>query len=203
MNAILWARSVVADPAIVYLDTETSGLGPDAEIVDLAILGQDGDVLLDTLVRPIRPIPPEATAVHGITDADVATSSPWSALYGAVRMVLQDKVVCGFNASYDVGVIHAVTAVAGLDPLDLPYQCAMKAHAEFAGVPGNYRGSYRWHKLGEACALLGVPPTGYHRAKADAEACRQVVRAMAQTELPSSFDLLGPRDAYLRADPPR
>ncbi len=44
----------------MILDTETTGLY-DAEIVELSIIDTAGNVLLDTLVRPTRPIPAEAT----------------------------------------------------------------------------------------------------------------------------------------------
>jgi len=56
----------------VFLDTETTGLDAVAEICEIALISHAGTILLDTLVRPRRPIPPEATAVHGIADADVA-----------------------------------------------------------------------------------------------------------------------------------
>ena len=36
----------------VFLDLETTGLNP--RTVEIGILGEDGQVLLDTLVRPVR-----------------------------------------------------------------------------------------------------------------------------------------------------
>ena len=47
--AILVARQKIALKPI-YLDTETTGLGPDAEIVDICLLEHDGSVL------PARPV---------------------------------------------------------------------------------------------------------------------------------------------------
>ena len=47
------------------LDTETTGLYDDAEIVEISIIDENGGVLLDTLVKPLKPIPAEATAIHG------------------------------------------------------------------------------------------------------------------------------------------
>ena len=35
---IEWARTAVCDPQVVFLDTETTGIGPDAEIVDIAVV---------------------------------------------------------------------------------------------------------------------------------------------------------------------
>lgn len=42
----------------LILDTETTGLGDDAEIVEIAIIDQDKNVLLNSLVKPSKPIPP-------------------------------------------------------------------------------------------------------------------------------------------------
>ena len=36
----------------VYLDLETTGLGPEDEVVAIGIVDPEGAVLLDTLVRP-------------------------------------------------------------------------------------------------------------------------------------------------------
>ncbi len=57
------------------VDTETDGLGDDARIVEIAVVHMRFGLVEDawsTLVNPGRPIPPEATAIHGITDAMVA-----------------------------------------------------------------------------------------------------------------------------------
>lgn len=183
-NAIAWARRVMADPTTLFLDTETTGLGPDAEICDLAIVDREGGVVLDTLVRPERPIPAEATAVHGITDADVAGALPWSEVYWIVRMVLAGKRVVIYNADYDTGVLHTRSLACDLTPLAFPFSCAMRAFADFAGAPGRYPGQHRWHKLGEACALVGIDPGHSHRALADALACRDLVAAMAAADEP-------------------
>ena len=42
----------------VYLDTETTGLGRDDEIVEIALLDHDGTALADLRVKPRKPIPP-------------------------------------------------------------------------------------------------------------------------------------------------
>ena len=65
-----------AGPRIVIFDCETTGTIPGVdEIVSLAVVRLDA-AALETgryvrLVRPSRPIPVDATAVHGITDNDV------------------------------------------------------------------------------------------------------------------------------------
>jgi hypothetical protein len=50
--AIRWARGVATDRRAIYLDTESTGLGPQAQIVDVALVSGDGTVLFDSFVRP-------------------------------------------------------------------------------------------------------------------------------------------------------
>ncbi|XFB06568.1 exonuclease domain-containing protein [Azotobacter salinestris] len=56
----------------LFLDTETTGLHASAEIVELSLIDSRGQPLLDTLIRPERPIPPALTRIHGIDNAMVA-----------------------------------------------------------------------------------------------------------------------------------
>lgn len=67
-RSIAWARGAISDPDVVFLDTETTGLGAQAEIVDIAAIDGHGQILMDTLVRPTRSIPREASNIHGILD---------------------------------------------------------------------------------------------------------------------------------------
>ena len=69
------------DPRVIYLDTETTGFGPRAEIVDIAAVSAAGEVLLESLVQPTRRIPADATRVHGITNADVKDAPAWCDQY--------------------------------------------------------------------------------------------------------------------------
>ena len=77
MALVTNATPLIALDAFV-IDSETTGLDPaKARIVELAVvslkngkLAQDGGVRL--LINPGEPIPPAATAIHGIADEAVA-----------------------------------------------------------------------------------------------------------------------------------
>jgi exodeoxyribonuclease X len=65
------------------LDLETCGLDPTDEVVEIGYYDLfDGKMDLSTgrklLVRPARAIPATASAIHHITDADVADAPPWA-----------------------------------------------------------------------------------------------------------------------------
>ena len=177
-KSVAWAREIVSSPGIVFLDTETTGLGPDAEIVDIGVVAIDGTVYLDCLVKPAKPIPPGATAVHGITDEMVADAEPWKVVYGWLLESISGRVIV-YNRDYDLGVINQLCRALDLPQLGTHerWECAMLAFSDFKGELGKY-GSMKWHRLEVAAAEFGIPPGG-HRALADAETARRVVLAMA------------------------
>ena len=175
-RAVAWAAELARNPNAVYLDTETTGLGAEDEIVDIAVIRSDGEVLLDTLVRPARPIPVAASAVHGLTDADVAAAPTWDAVYPTLLNLVREQIVVVYNADFDRRLIGQCCGRWGLAEFVAEWQCAMRAFAEFFGEPG--RGGYRWHPLERAVRTFGAVPGG-HRALADAHACRAVVLGMA------------------------
>lgn len=183
-KAITWAVEVVADPRTVYLDTETTGFGPRAEIVDIAVVDGAGEVLLDSLVQPERRIPREVTAIHGISDADVRSAPRWSDLYTEVLHVLQGRRIVVYNVVFDRQMVRQACGNYALQPPEADWDCAMK---KYAGFHGNWDPKKRWYsfvKLERAVVAFGAEPGG-HRAAADAHACRAVVHGMAATAPPS------------------
>ena len=93
----------------VVLDTETTGLDLNkAEVIELAMLKfqytPDGEVLhligrFDELRQPANPIPPEITALTGITDEMVAGRSIDPAAVEA--FVADAAIVIAHNAKFD------------------------------------------------------------------------------------------------------
>lgn len=176
-RAIAWARAAVADPDVVYLDTETTGLDGAAEIVDIAVLAGDGRVVLDTLVRPARPIPFVASGIHGIRDADVATAPTWDMVFPELLRLISGRRVIVYNASFDSRMVTQCCTGLAIDAPVLEWHCAMLAFAEFCAEPGHGSG-FKWHRLDLAAKRFGIKPGG-HRALADARVCRSVVVGMA------------------------
>jgi DNA polymerase-3 subunit epsilon len=181
-EAAEWAGETMRHERVVFLDTETTGFGPRAEIIDIGIVASDGTVLLDTLVRPESPIPASTSKVHGLFDHDVATAPAWTDVYPEVYQLLVGARVVVYNAPFDSGM---VTSNCQRHRLVIPtahWHCAMRQYSAFAGPvtaqPG--RSASRWYKLDHAAAAFDVPPGG-HRALADAEVCRRVVVGMAAT----------------------
>ena len=177
------ARQVLASDMVVYLDTETTGLGSDDEVVEISVVDAAGAVLFDSLVRPTKPIPPGATGVHGISDADVAAAPAFDEILPALAGALAGKVVVIYNRAFDLRLLRQSARARGVE-LELgaaKYWCAMEAYAVYYGAWNDYHGSYTWQQLGNAMRQLKLAlPAELHRARADAECTRLVVQAMAE-----------------------
>lgn len=179
-SAIAWARSIASHPKVVFLDTETSGLDGRAEIIDIAVVDLRGNVVLNSLVQPEGRIPPEATAVHGLTLADVRHAPRWSEIAVRLAHAVSGRLVVVYNADFDRRMITQCCRRCGHPGPTAEWHCAMRAFAAFLEQPSRF-GGHRWHSLEAAAAHFGLPRGG-HRALGDAETCRRIVLAMAGCE---------------------
>jgi DNA polymerase III epsilon subunit-like protein len=152
----------------LYLDTETTGLH-GAEMVECAIIDDDGRTVLDTLVNPGRPIPPDASRIHGITDDMVKLAPPADAVRAFVLELVRHRPLVIYNAAYDVQFFPGIHASAAA------IHCAMLDYAPHYGDWNEYHQSWRWARLGAAADRCGHVADGpLHRARADTLACRTV-----------------------------
>lgn len=103
-RVIKLARQLVEDRALI-LDTETTGLDDDAEIVEIAVVDAAGTLEFSALVKPSKPIPEAASAVHGITDEMVATARPWREVWSVVHSLVGayslPVPVLAYNSDFD------------------------------------------------------------------------------------------------------
>lgn len=99
---------------LVWLDIEGTGVDPYRDrIVEICILSDDGREL-ETRVNPGVPIPQEATAVHGITDADVADAPRFAEIAGDVQDLVGGAILGSYNGRrYDTVILDAELRRAG------------------------------------------------------------------------------------------
>ena len=158
------------------LDTETTGLGDDAEICEITILDVTGAPILDTLVRPTRPIPVEATAIHKITDAMVASAPSWPEVAEQYAAIVAGRTVVAYNAAFDARLLRQTHQLHGIAAPVLTAVCLMRMYAKWHGEYDRDRDDWRWLKLTDAAAECGVLVEGAHRAFADAHMTLGVLR---------------------------
>lgn len=169
-TAIRFARAKLALKPI-YVDTETTGLGRDAEIVEVCVLDHDGSVLISTLVKPKSEIPWFVTRIHGITNQMVAKCPIWRDVWPDVTAALAGRQVAMYNASFDERMMRQSHTVHRMR-WELPgtvFFCVMQTYARFCG-------GYRIQKLSEAGRQCKLKLPHAHRAQADAELTRGVLQ---------------------------
>ncbi|TNL00536.1 3'-5' exonuclease [Kosakonia cowanii] len=164
----------------VVVDTETTGLGRGAQIVEIAIVDCTGITLLNTLVKPTIPIPSAATAIHGITDEMVKDAPEWGDIEPEATKLLEHGWVA-YNAEFDDFIISQST----IHDIDYPSpECAMELYAEHNGEWDVYRGRYKRKKLVNAAAAMSINQDGSaHRALYDCQMTLGVIRAIAGAAL--------------------
>lgn len=108
------------DRPVAFFDLETTGLSLSRDrIVELALIriSPQGDVMEKVRrLNPEIPIPPEAAAVHGITDDIVADEPPFRSVAKALAQLLEPCDLGGFNIRrFDLPVLLAEFRRAGVD----------------------------------------------------------------------------------------
>lgn len=182
------------------LDTETTGLEDEDEICEISIIDHQGNIQIDTLVKPSKPIPEDATRIHGITNEMVADAPTWPEIHDQVRKIIAARPLVIFNASYDTRILEQTARLHGLDMLDhnppegiakqliwAEHQshCAMLAYAEFYGEWNDSKRDYKWQSLIKAAKQQNVQLEGQaHRALYDCQMTFGVIQAMANAPDP-------------------
>lgn len=182
--AIKEARELLESDFVV-MDTETTGLGTDAEIVEISIINSDGTDLFTSLVRPNMPILPELVAIHGIDNGMVRNAPSWKDIHDCVMHLFTDKKIGIYNAPYDLRMIQQCSQFAGCRLPDLSRQarCVMQIYSKFVGEWSPKHGNWKWHKLSAAAQACGVDVVGAHRALADTRMALGVLKYVAAQEI--------------------
>jgi DNA polymerase III epsilon subunit-like protein len=160
----------------LFLDTETTGLDEDAQIIEIAILDRHGNPLIDTLVRPTVEIPADAMAIHGITNEMVANAPAWPEIHSQVGAVLHGREVIAYNAAFDVRLLEQDARRHKMTPPSFVPRCAMEASLRVAGL---WATGKTFERLETALSRVGALRQGTaHRAKDDCLSTLQLVEAI-------------------------
>ena len=183
--AIKEARELLFSDFIV-MDTETTGLGNDAEIVEISIIDAEGTDIFTSLVRPNMPILPHVVEIHGITNEMVRNAPTWADVHDCVMHLFSDRKIAIYNSEYDLRMIRQCSDFSGCrlpDHLSRQSKCVMNIFSKFKGEWSDRHGNWKWHKLSSAAQACGIAPTGAHRAAADCKMTLGVLKHIASQEI--------------------
>jgi len=167
---------------LIALDLETTGLhaAHDRIVEVAAVCWQDGREVgaFQSLVNPERPIPPQAIAVHGITDAMVASAPTIEVILPAFMAFCQGDAVIAHNAKFDLGFLRQACERHGVPLFTTPVVDTLAtARRRLLGLPNLRLETLKRH--------LGLGKTQSHRALDDARDCLAVYLHCLQTAIPS------------------
>ncbi|MEV8324608.1 exonuclease domain-containing protein [Kitasatospora sp. NPDC056731] len=170
-------------------DTETTGPDPEtARIVTAAVVAHGGghaDRVLTWLINPGVPIPPEATAIHGVDDATAQAKGRQSKkalekIAGTLASALRFGMpVVAFNLAFDWTVLDRELLRHGLATMDQRVSgvpALVDPHVIDKQVIPRRRGS-GMRKLQPTATVYGVVLEDWHTAEADAVAALRIAEA--------------------------
>ncbi|GHH75661.1 3'-5' exonuclease [Streptomyces sulfonofaciens] len=177
---------------LVAFDTETTGVDVETDrIVSAAVVVQDAPGtkprVLRWLVNPGVPVPPEATAVHGLTQRHLEREGRWPApVMEEIGRELAGHSAAGrplvvMNAPFDLTLLDRELRRHRASSLDL-YLGGAPLCVLDPRVLDKHLDRYRKGRrtLADLCAQYEVELSGAHDAAADATAALDVVRAVGR-----------------------
>lgn len=159
---------------IVFFDLETTGTNVThdriVEISIIKVLPGGEEVERTRRVNPEMPIPPEATAVHHITDADVAEEPTFRQIAKSLAEMFADSDIAGFNSNrFDIPLLMEEFNRAGV-PFDLSRTRFVDVQTIYHKLePRNLTAAYRFY--------CGKNLEDAHSASADTRATLEVLKA--------------------------
>jgi exodeoxyribonuclease X len=160
----------LSETDFAVVDVETTGFDPGRDaVVEVACVRLRGFREIDafaTLVNPERPIPATASAVHHLTDADVAGAPRFAEVERELARRCAGAVIVAHNAPFDLSFLPVLAAGPSL--------CSMRfAKRAFPEAP-NYKNQVLRYHLGITDPRLGRASA--HGALADAIVTSRVFR---------------------------
>ena len=150
----------------LVFDTETTGLDPDSDeiiamgavrIVNMRLL--EGE-RFDRRIRPRRPVPPSATRIHGLRNADLKDAPRLEEVLPAFHAFAEDAVLVAHNAAFDMRFLQSAekrTQVRFTQPVLDTLLLSAIVHPE-----------HKDHSIEAIARRLGVEVTARHSALGDA-----------------------------------
>lgn len=176
--------NLILDRPLAVVDLESTGVDPArdrvVEVAVLTLLPRAAPESFHRRVNPGVPIPPGATAVHGIGEADVAGAPLFAAIAPELFAALHGCDLAGFGiASFDLPLLAAEFARARV-----PFRVAGRRVIDVLAL---YRRLQPRTLASAVRDYLGREHEGAHSAVADARAAAEVLdRQVARHALPAT-----------------
>ncbi len=178
-------------PRPIFYDTETTGIKPDRDrVIEIAAYDPVLNKTFEKLVNPGTPIPPEATAIHHITDEMVSNAPSFNDVAIEFSEFCSGNVclIAHNNDAFDVHFLKHEYSRAQLDFPDWKFFDTLK-------WARRYRPDLPRHTLQFLREVYGIESNNAHRALDDVVVLHKVFESMT--------DDLAFEDVYALLNKPR
>ena len=175
----------------IFYDTETTGIRSERDrIIEIAAYDPLNDITLERLINPGVPIPPEATAIHHISDEMVANAPSFEVVAKELCEFCEGDVVliAHNNDAFDYHFLKAEFNRASVEMPSWKFFDTLK-------WARRYRKDLPRHSLQFLREIYGVEANNVHRALDDVIVMHKVFKYMT--------DDLSIHDAYTLLNRPR
>lgn len=165
------------------IDTETTGFGPKARIIEIAaVTFENGQIVREwsTLLNPegvdwdsegVQ----KALSVNKMARAQLLDAPQFKDIIADLLLELSHPIWAAHNADFDIGMLAQERA--RLNDASLPSSMSEICFDTMA-LSCQIHPAEKAHKLADTAARWGVVPDGAHRAAADAITCGRILQKM-------------------------
>lgn len=166
------------------VDLETTGGKPELDgIIELAVCITDGRTVMDTfetLINPLRPIPPFIQRLTGINPDMLEDAPLFDDVAPQLLEMLKGKIFVAHNVAFDYNFIRHHFKLTGT-AIDMQRLCTVRYAREV--LPG--LASY---SLGNLCRDLDITVDNRHRALGDALAATEILHRALSSDTDNAWE---------------
>ena len=160
---------------VLVLDTETTGLGSTAEVIEVVAIDTTGALRLSALSLPVGPISQRSWEIHGLSEETLHAmgARPWAEVHPELLSMLRNAAhVLAWRADFDARVLVQTAALHHRALPPVSWTDVRPAYVK--ARPGGR------HSLADAMRREGLEWEGrHHRAEADCRAVLALMHAIA------------------------
>lgn len=189
----------ILDEGCIILDTETTVL--DGEIIELAIINNQGSVLFNQMIKPKKDkITRSAQDIHKISMDMLKNEKELPFYMDELTAIFSDyKNLVIYNAAFDVQCLQQSLRANdvskffkdGFKCQDLNIECAMLDYAYYYNEYSYYFNDYKWQRLETAARRFDFDFTNItpHRALSDCLMTLHVIESMSKNKSDKVYSL--------------
>ncbi len=168
----------------LIIDTETTGLTNNDEIIEIGIINNDGKTIYDKRFKPMKSISFGAYNTHGISEEMLKNCKDFNLYYKQIRDILEDDIIIGYSCYFDWDMVKNTIKNRNLELFNY-YKIfdVMREYAKFNQEWNDYRNNWKWQKLIVACSQMGITVKDEHTAIGDCHLTLELIRKIQNIDI--------------------